>query len=1096
MPNVEKEINDIKKYFVTWVSEVVLANALNYFDINKVSEGTCQRLLNLIFNYDLKDLNQEKANFPGIDLGDRTHGKLAFQVTSRTDTGKIKKSLKIFADNNWIRDFPNGIRFFIINNDKRPKVKKDDFTYYLAIFDYSSDVLFPADLIRLIEGIYYTNEQRFREIKKFLKVEFGTEATQNLKTESIINFDSISDKLNFFKRLFQANHERAGNMFVPFICHSGKDEIQTNELPEKLFSENGGVIIGPSGCGKSILARKLGLIFLSIGLPVVLESKYYDIDLNTLFEKEIRAYGFESGKEFFAISKERNLPILLIIDGLNECAALLMPKLLIELGQVVKQFNPKVIITSQMSNVIADEFGLIPIQVNYPGQNTKKAIASIYSGKKSSSKLDPILNVISSSLEAKMLGEIGLDDIDKVSRFSLFEIFIKEKLKQYKSEGFLLLTYIAKHLSDQVTFNLSERSMEQLLRTNQLPNNILEKCITAGLLESNLGRFTFSHEMFFNFFVAESVVRFASNVEEIEAQLIAPKNHDKKLLIIGSIDDTTALERVLVGLMDIELLASLFRGDGGEYCRKWVEKHLNITLSKIETEIQSLNFELGADSINGIQFREDTLRTWTTQELSLVHTLPYIFVSDHFLPEFFELIALMDDRCTQSIKDLEEIAEGKNVSLKSSVFSAAYIGFAAKRAAITRIFSDIQSGFTTFRNAETISPETIAKLLSKKSLKPGQFYFLLSILRYNEKLTNLYPYIISLLGKWRSVPYNLTNEVLNQLPYSWTAEEEREELISALNKMHAETKNVWLSTNIFEALSSLGALEDDANGYVETVKDQLTQVMGRPDDADAWGDAAGIYYAQFDHPYDSAFSAAIERLNDADKKLFFKMALQGYHSSMFTTSLVIEAEKVLGKEISPYILRWTTSPFIEESFPHDSLGIFLLVHILLARYNEEITSRFDAEPDKKRKSLFATAELYYWLNRSDLDLDRKQSKCKPAAKVLFDPENAYVIESVWQSNHALHQSSIHNIFEPESIINIKQVFSDKIISACRKTLSNLTWQLEVYGFHRDDEINKHAIWLLESLGNLMDIEILRMLMEDPIYGEAAVTAIKKLSTNN
>ena len=69
MPNIEAEIAEIRKYFAIWIAEVKTAVGLTYFDINKISEGTCQHLLNLVLDYKLEDFNRKKVNYPGIDLG-------------------------------------------------------------------------------------------------------------------------------------------------------------------------------------------------------------------------------------------------------------------------------------------------------------------------------------------------------------------------------------------------------------------------------------------------------------------------------------------------------------------------------------------------------------------------------------------------------------------------------------------------------------------------------------------------------------------------------------------------------------------------------------------------------------------------------------------------------------------------------------------------------------------------------------------------------------------------------------------------------------------------------------------------------------------
>lgn len=58
-------------------------------DGSKVLEVVMQRFLNALHGWELADLNQNRANYPAADLGDR-HRRIAVQVTNRDDAEKIK----------------------------------------------------------------------------------------------------------------------------------------------------------------------------------------------------------------------------------------------------------------------------------------------------------------------------------------------------------------------------------------------------------------------------------------------------------------------------------------------------------------------------------------------------------------------------------------------------------------------------------------------------------------------------------------------------------------------------------------------------------------------------------------------------------------------------------------------------------------------------------------------------------------------------------------------------------------------------------------------------------------------------------------------
>lgn len=74
--------------------QVQAFDELGLLNINKHSEGFVKRLLNLTYEYDLQNLNNEATNFPGLDLGDRSRG-IAFQITSTKTSEKVNDTLEM-----------------------------------------------------------------------------------------------------------------------------------------------------------------------------------------------------------------------------------------------------------------------------------------------------------------------------------------------------------------------------------------------------------------------------------------------------------------------------------------------------------------------------------------------------------------------------------------------------------------------------------------------------------------------------------------------------------------------------------------------------------------------------------------------------------------------------------------------------------------------------------------------------------------------------------------------------------------------------------------------------------------------------------------
>lgn len=79
---------------LTAVSQQVKSRSgLQLFDLNRYLEDFFKDILNIVYGYKLINLNEERSNNPGLDLGDET-AKVAFQITSTKSSDKINKTLE------------------------------------------------------------------------------------------------------------------------------------------------------------------------------------------------------------------------------------------------------------------------------------------------------------------------------------------------------------------------------------------------------------------------------------------------------------------------------------------------------------------------------------------------------------------------------------------------------------------------------------------------------------------------------------------------------------------------------------------------------------------------------------------------------------------------------------------------------------------------------------------------------------------------------------------------------------------------------------------------------------------------------------------
>jgi hypothetical protein len=169
----QKSLERISGIFAWFTRKIEADNALGLFDINRISEDILIPLLSAVYGYkNLKNLNEDGENYPGIDLGDRL-ARVAYQITSETGGQKVSKTLQIFCDNNYYTDFGRLIIYIITKKQRSYKGSDwDDITRGKIDFNKKRDIQDFSDLLgdikRLpLEQILKVEEildQYFREV--------------------------------------------------------------------------------------------------------------------------------------------------------------------------------------------------------------------------------------------------------------------------------------------------------------------------------------------------------------------------------------------------------------------------------------------------------------------------------------------------------------------------------------------------------------------------------------------------------------------------------------------------------------------------------------------------------------------------------------------------------------------------------------------------------------------------------------------------------------------------------------------------------------------------------------------------------------------
>ncbi|MCU7667724.1 SMEK domain-containing protein [Bacillus thuringiensis] len=129
----EEKLREEINRALTWIeSSVRIESKQGYYNKNKDAENLFCGLLNLIHGYDLKNLNYESQNTPGIDLGDK-QSRICYQITSQNTRDKIKESIEKFQNHKFNNTYDELIILIIGYKKKFHPFKNDEYDFKLKV---------------------------------------------------------------------------------------------------------------------------------------------------------------------------------------------------------------------------------------------------------------------------------------------------------------------------------------------------------------------------------------------------------------------------------------------------------------------------------------------------------------------------------------------------------------------------------------------------------------------------------------------------------------------------------------------------------------------------------------------------------------------------------------------------------------------------------------------------------------------------------------------------------------------------------------------------------------------------------------------------
>lgn len=158
----KKHITEIENQLAVLSSMININNSANLTDINVFLEQDICGLLNLLYDYELVNMNFEHNNYPGIDLADAKR-RIAVQITSNKKRKKIESTIQTFIEQNYFEKYD---RLIILLLDDKPNYEKEFDTKGKLIFSKDKDII---DFKQIFKDIMSCDIEKLERIAEYLK---------------------------------------------------------------------------------------------------------------------------------------------------------------------------------------------------------------------------------------------------------------------------------------------------------------------------------------------------------------------------------------------------------------------------------------------------------------------------------------------------------------------------------------------------------------------------------------------------------------------------------------------------------------------------------------------------------------------------------------------------------------------------------------------------------------------------------------------------------------------------------------------------------------------------------------------------------------
>ncbi|MCW4647894.1 hypothetical protein [Pseudomonas aeruginosa] len=424
---------------------------------------------------------------------------------------------------------------------------------------------------------------------------------------------------------------------------------------------------------------------------------------------------------------------------------------------------------------------------------------------------------------------------------------------------------------------------------------------------------------------------------------------------------------------------------------------LNAVMGRLRVEVETVRFFIAPDQHWHIGVEPASRMLWTEHERAMLSVLPAALALGQYSLELLDVFRLLDKRLIEERARLQsEAVEQGFKLLRTSLFAAAYV-FGQHDLGVSLVISALHCGGLE-RLALHSERQAPLRDVWLNVATPGQFYFALALSRDTYRLERS---ILNLaidqtlplfeIERWKYLPYHVQLDLMHFVHFLPRDDLTQQEKLSKALESLLPVLNPILQTTALEALSSLGALDDEVKGHETQIRLQVAEVLVDPGAEGAAEIAWEIYSGQFDHPFDMAYINVVDNLSNEQQLTLMRLACMGASEYSFFVGSLMDKLAGEGDALAvPAISRWARLPDPTSPVRQNAVEIYISALMALGKLQSDLpVESCPMGLGPREDAMSACGMIYYWLQRRTFEAAEAEPPVMAALEALSaDPSRA------------------------------------------------------------------------------------------------------------